>query len=72
MGMTKNVKILSLKLVVRFDEQTGLSVQLFLLRYNEDRSSGPNFNRAGGFTGFTGLQGSISRDRRDSSCRIVL
>ena len=53
MGMTENVKALSLRLLDRFDEH--ISAQLLLLRYNDDTGSGPNFDRAGGPTGFVGL-----------------
>lgn len=49
MGMTENVKGLSLRLLDRFDKH------ILLLRYNDDRGSGPNFDRAGGPTVFIGL-----------------
>jgi len=53
--MTENVKILALMLLDKFDEH--LSAQLLLLRYNQDRISGPYFHGLGGPTGFTGLHG---------------
>ena len=52
-GMTENVKILSLVLLDKFDEH--ISAQLLLLRYNQDRISGPYFHELGGPIGFTGL-----------------
>jgi len=54
-GMTKNVKILALKLLNGFDKH--ISAQLLLLHYNGDRGWGPYFERTGGPTGFTGLHG---------------
>jgi len=54
-GITENIKILALRLLDRFDEH--ISAQRLLLRYNEDRGSGPYFYSAGGPTGFTGLHG---------------
>jgi len=54
-GMTENVKLLALRLLDKFDEH--VSTQLLLLRYNQDRISGPYFHGLGGPTGFTGLHG---------------
>ena len=54
-GMTENVKILALGLLDKFDEH--ISAQILLLRYNQDRISGPYFDESGGPAGFTGLHG---------------
>ena len=54
-GMTESVKTLALRLLDRFDKH--ISAQLLLLHYNEDRGSGPYFDRVEGPTGFTGLHG---------------
>ena len=54
-GMTENVKTLALSLLDKFDKH--ISAQLLLLHYNEDRGSGPYFDRMEGPTGFTGLHG---------------
>jgi len=54
-GTTENVRTLALKLLDRSDEH--ISAQPLLLRYNEDRGSGPYFDRVEGPTGFTGLHG---------------
>jgi len=51
--MTGNVKLLSLRLLDKFEEHR--SAQLLLLRYHEDRGWGPCFNSGGGPTGLTGL-----------------
>ena len=48
-GITENVKILALRLLDRFDEH--ISAKLMLLRHNEDRSSGLDFDRVGRSTG---------------------
>jgi len=53
--MTESVKILSLKLLDRFDEH--ISAQLQLLRYNRDGDDGLYFYASRGPTGFTGLHG---------------
>jgi len=52
-GMTENVKLLSLRLLDKFDEH--ISAQLLLLRYHEERGWGPCFNGEGGPPGLTGL-----------------
>ena len=53
--MTESVKMLSLKLLDRFDEH--ISAQLQLLRYNRDGYDGLYFYARRGPTGFTGLHG---------------
>ena len=55
MGMTENGKILALRLLDRFNEH--ISAQLLLLRYDNERTSGPYFYRAEGPMGFTGPHG---------------
>ena len=50
--MTEGIRILSLRLLARFDEH--VSAQLLLLRGDRDR---PYFDGTGGPTGFTGLHG---------------
>ena len=54
-GITEGVKILSLRLLNRFDEH--ISAQLQLLRYSRDNHDGLYFNGERGPTGFTGLHG---------------
>jgi len=54
-GMTEGVKILSLRLLDRFDEH--ISAQLLLLHDDRDRGLGLYFNGERGPTGFTGLHG---------------
>ena len=54
-GMTEGVKILSLRLLGRFDEH--ISAQLQLLQCSRDRDSGLYFDGTRGPTGFTGLHG---------------
>jgi len=54
-GMTEIIKILALGLLDRFDEH--ISAQLLLLHYNLDHGMGPDFDGAGGPTGFSGLHG---------------
>jgi len=54
-GITEKVKLLALRLLDKFDEH--ISAQLLLLRYNQDRISGPYFHGLGGPRGFTGLHG---------------
>ena len=52
-GMTENAKLLTVKLLDKFDKH--ISAQLLLLHYNQTRGSGPCFYGARGPTGFTGL-----------------
>ena len=54
-GITEDTKILSLRLLDRFDEH--ISAQLQLLRYSRDNHDGLYFNKERGPTGFTGLHG---------------
>jgi len=54
-GMTENVKILTLKLLDKFDEH--ISAQLMLLRHNKTSDFMPSFNTSKGPIGFTGLHG---------------
>jgi len=53
--MTENIKILTLKLLHRFDEH--ISAQLLLLHYEPNRGGGPYYDGIGGPAGFTGLHG---------------
>jgi len=53
--MTENIKILTLRLLDRFDEH--ISAQLLLLHYEPNRGGGPYYDGIGGPAGFTGLHG---------------
>jgi len=53
--MTENVKVLTLRLLDRFDEH--ISAQLLLLNSNNGSRSGPYFFSRSGPREFTGLQG---------------
>ena len=55
MGMTENIKLLSLRLLDRFEEH--ISAQLLLLRYYRWAFKEPFYRGWGGPTGFTGLHG---------------
>ena len=54
-GMTENVKILALRLLVKFEGH--ISAQLVLLRYNQQNIFSPNHDSEKGPIGFTGLHG---------------
>ena len=53
--MTKNITILALRLLARFDEH--ISAQLLLVHYDQHTNDESLFHLGGGTRGFTGLHG---------------